>query len=99
MVSVVVDSGLEELRALVSDLRHQAKQDADLIIAQQLALKEKDEVISMLRKSRLAVARSAPMTDKQHSVSHGESESEVEAESDAESTSPERGEYYLAIIS
>ena len=59
--------GVEELLALNSHLRQQVKQDADLIITLQLQLREKDDIISMLRKSHLAAATSAPllMRDKQ----------------------------------
>ena len=73
---------VEELLALNNHLRQQAKQDADLIITLQLQLQEKDDIISMLRQSRLATATTAPllMMDKQCC-----------ADSGADSTSPSRG--------
>ena len=54
---------IEELLALISHLRQQVKDDAVLILAQQLQLQEKDEVISMLRQSYLAAAKSAPVVE------------------------------------
>ena len=73
---------VEELLALNSHLRQQVKQDADLIITLQLQLQEKDDIISMLRQSRLATTPTAPlpMMDKQCC-----------ADSGADSISPSRG--------
>ena len=78
----VAVSRVEELLALNSHLRQQAKQDADLIITQQLQLQEKDDIISMLRKSRLVAATNAPlpMMEEQRCADFRE-----------DSTSPSRG--------
>ena len=67
---------VEELLAVNRDHRQQVKHDADLIVAPQLQLQEKDGIISVLREFRLAAAKSAPVMEGQSftSVSKGESD-------------------------
>ena len=62
---------IEEL--LVSEIRHQTKQNADLIVTLKLQLQEKNGIIFMLRGSCLAAIRSTTATEieKQCRVSIG----------------------------
>ena len=86
---------VQELLVLISDLRQQVKLGADLILALQLELQEKDEVMSLLRKvclATLAAAETAP-------VMEGKCSGVVDGESDsaAYSASPKRGKNYSTI--
>ena len=84
---------VDELLALNSHLRQQAKQDAVMNIALQLQLRENDETISMLRHSCSAAAKSAPVMEGQRCTCA----SKGKKNSPTDSAPQGRGQTYSAI--